>query len=470
LKPTIENLADPRKAFQWTLFHLALGAATTVVPLLFILYFHIVLITNFPSTSNEARKGNMTPFILYMSYLLSFELLARITASAPFVPHEYAKYIMIALCVYFIAISPRKSQKTGLWLLALLLPGLLYDHSGLRAWEDIVNCVLGPMGLALGVTLFGSYTPTPLLIKKSLRLMWLPMVAIVVNMYLKTPELEDLTFQLKASYATTGGASSNQASTILGLGMFLSFYSLYTGQAFAGRRILDGAMLMVFAYQGLLTFSRGGMIVGFLAIFLLVLTTDPSQTASIGNKRGKSSAKNRASILYIMLGAAFLYVSYLIVDNATGGKLSLRYKGETNSTISGNAEKDFSKVTSGRSDIVEGDLSIWADYPIFGGGGGSSGHLRSIRNQEGFLAPHIELTRLLAEHGMLGLINFILIMFIGWKSWVNRNRVHSGNILFILFLIGFLTSFHSSTRTAVTPFMISISAMSLMAGSPRRLK
>ena len=334
----------------------------------------------------------------------------------------------------------------------------------MRLRDDIVSNVFGPIGLALLVSVFGSYLPSQKLIVKSLRLMWLPGVAILINMYLKTPELDSIEVQLRSSRIATGGATSNQASTLLGLGMFLSFFSLYTGQSFSGKRIFDGLLLMLFAFQGLLTFSRGGMLVGLLAIILVVLTTEPSRD----NTKAKTTRKRNLSILYLVVAAIFLIGSFLIVDNATGGKLSMRYQGETNATVAGNTEKDFSKISSGRSDIIDEDLAIWSDYPVFGGGAGSSAYLRMLRTQSGYLIPHVEFSRLVAEHGVLGLAYFLLMLFIGWKSWKARTLVNSGNLLFILFLIGFLSSFHSSMRTIVTPLLISLSAMGLRADQIRK--
>jgi O-antigen ligase len=71
------------------------------------------------------------------------------------------------------------------------------------------------------------------------------------------------------------------------------------------------------------------------------------------------------------------------------------------------------------------------------------------------------LTRLLAEQGILGLVYFLLLLFIGWKAWGSRRRIQMGNVLFILFLIGLMTSFHSAMRTFVTPFLIALSAMGM---------
>ena len=79
---------------------------------------------------------------------------------------------------------------------------------------------------------------------------------------------------LKAS----GGFGSNQVATILGLGMFFSFYAWMNKLLFSGLHVLDGFFIGLFAYQGFLTFSRGGMIIGLVAILFYYLIYRSSKT------------------------------------------------------------------------------------------------------------------------------------------------------------------------------------------------
>ena len=458
MKPTIQNISNPENAFKWTLFHVLLGVTTAFVPWLFILFFYAVAYANFKMMKLEARKGRMEFPILLYAYMLSFDILAKLTKSSPFIPVEYSKYTMVALGLYLIWINPRKSERVGWLLLFLLIPSLFFDLSGSRTWADIVNNFFGPAGLAIGVALFGFMRPTPKLINSILRLVWLPMTSIVVCMFIKTPEFDDMNFQLAANVVTTGGVSSNQASTMLGIGMFLSFYSMYSSQKYSGFWLVDCFFLVLFALQGLLSFSRGGMLVGLIAILIVVFTSSASSKPG----RSRSGGLRWSSFLYLALGVLFLTFTYKAVDELTGGKLTLRYQGETEGTAAGYAEKDMSRMTSGRSGIWEGDIAIFKSHPFFGGGAGSSGHLRAL--YDGFyIAPHIELSRLLSEQGLLGLLYFLILMYIGWKSWDSRQYVHSGNLLFILYVIGILTSFHSSMRTFITPYFIAVSAMGINA-------
>ncbi len=454
MKPYILDISDPEKAMKWTLVHMAIGAITTVTPWFFVIYFYAVFFLNMGNAWKAVRKGNIALFALTFSYLLSFEMLARITKSYPFVPTEYVKYFMVSIGLYTLYQSPRKANRVGMTMLLLLVPALLFDMSGMRVWVDVVNCVFGGLALAVGVALFGSYTPSDALIARILRLMWLALVSVLVNVFIKTPDLEELEFTVKAMTTTTGGASSNQASTILGMGVFLSFYSLYSGQTFSSRRVLDIVFLLLFTYQCLLTFSRGGFVVAVIAIIMMIFTT----RSALKTGGGKGGGFKASSLVYLLLGAMILFGAYNIIDKASGGKLTMRYQGETDGTAAGYAEKDVNRMTSGRSTIFEEDIMIFEDFPLFGGGAGSSIHLRA---EEKGVIPHIEFSRMLAEHGVLGIVYFALLLWLGWMAWESRKKVSLGNLLFILYTIGLLTSFHSAMRTFVTPFLIALSSMGL---------
>jgi hypothetical protein len=143
----------------------------------------------------------------------------------------------------------------------------------------------------------------------------------------------------------------------------------------------------------------------------------------------------------------------------------LRYQGETEGTYNYGAEKDFKKITSGRSLIFEEDLKLWYSYPVFGVGVGSSRYLRGGTDAK--VSSHIEMSRLLAEHGIFGLIYFIVLLGLGRDLWKMARTNSSKIIYFVLFFVGFLTTFHAAMRTFVTPLLISLSAIGIHSNSKR---
>jgi hypothetical protein len=458
LKFTVQDMTDPGKALKWLVFHIALGAASSFVKYIFIAFFWTVAYVNLKAAFRDLKKGDAETFTLTMAYLLGNELINRIVQGSPFIPVEFSKYFCVFLWGYAAMIRKGAFHGLGLAMVIMALPGALYDQSDMVVWADIVNCYLAPLGLAIGIGFWGNTRPSSTLIAKTMHLIWLGCVAVLVCMYIRTPKFEDINFSLAATKQTTGGVSSNQAATILGLGMFLSFFSFYRKKNFAGRRIFDILAIMAFALQGLLTFSRGGVLVGILAIILLILS--PSGEGDTAEQKEKARNQFVKNLGYLAMGAIFLVLAFFVVDGLTGGLLSLRYRGETEGTLSGTADKSLNKVTSGRSDVVEYDLQIWEKYPVFGGGAGSSMYLR-LPMEGVLIAPHVELSRLLAEQGVFGLVFFILILFLGLMIWLRRKIVPDSDLLMALYFIGLTTSFHAAMRTFVTPFFIAISALAL---------
>ena len=226
----------------------------------------------------------------------------------------------------------------------------------------------------------------------------------------------------------------------------MSFFSIYKKLKFSGYYFLDFMIMFLFVFQGLLSFSRGGMIVGILAIIILLFQ-------KIRNNLGQS-------IGIITIAGVLIYGTFMFADNVTGGLLTLRYQGETEGTLSGNKEKTTDVLTSGRVGILEGDIEIWLSSPIFGVGCGSSSYLRDSE-YDIKVASHIEFSRLLAEHGLLGLVYFLVLLSFVRDTIRRIADTHTKAIIAALVFIAIATSFHAAMRTYVTPMLLLISAVKI---------
>ena len=467
MKPTLQNISDPDQAVKWTIFHALLGFTSAFTPWGFIIYFYLVLYFNLGESFKNLSKGGIVMLTLLMGYLQGFEQIAKVSRTFPYVPSEYAKYISVVFVLIALIYSKKQSNGLGIAMLVCIMPAIFYDRSGERGWAEIVNHFLSPLAVALGVMLWGSYRPTEEGLSRLMRVMWFGLLTVLVAVYVRTPDYDSLDFDLEANRSTAGGGSTNQVSTALGFGMLLTFYSIYKRKKFSGYRILDMAIMGLFALQTLLTFSRGGMFGAVLAIATLVGASMLSKQDPAEKKANKGT---NLAVLYLGAGALVLYLVFNVVDNITGGKLTQRYQGETEGTAAGYAEKDLNRITSGRSGIIEEDLAVWEEYPLFGSGIGASPYLR-MKYQTGdpfYITPHIEISRLLAEHGIPGLIYFILIIYLGWMIWIRRNKIPASDVIFTLYILAFASSFHSAMRTFVTPFLLAICAMSLSKSQPKK--
>jgi hypothetical protein len=327
----------------------------------------------------------------------------------------------------------------GVFMVLLIIPAAFYDVSQVRVSKDIISYLLAPLTVGLGLSFADKVKITEHQLNLILKLIYWSCLSSLVFTILKTPDFSEIEFSLGANFDTTGGHASNQVSTILGLGLFLSFYSVYNRKLFSGNYIFDISILIGFSIQGLLTFSRGGMIVGVFSAIILLLTSKIKFTKII------------TGIVIVCM----LFISFNYVNSLTGGNLLLRYQGETQGTLAGSKENDLNNLVTGRLNILEDDFDLWLKYPIFGVGIGASTYLRDDVK----VASHVELSRLLADHGIFGLIYSILFFGMVFQY---KSRVYSGNsILYILILIALLTTFHAAMRTFVTPLFVILGSLRL---------
>lgn len=386
-----------------------------------------------------------------MVYMISFELIARMAGSSPYIPYEMGKYLFFILLIIGIF-----KYKTSAWqpfiMLVCLLPSLLFDVSGEVVFLDVVFNFLGPLNVALAVLFFLGKQITLKMLLGSFKLMLYPMVSVLAFAFFNVPDLADVDFSLSANSETTGGFGSNQVSTGLGLGAFVIFIFWINKWKLTGNRFLDTSLLIVFTLQGLLTFSRGGMITGFLGIFVILLFLRSASDYQVRKYHLVKIGKYLLPALLIIGGA------FSLVNRLTDGMLLLRYQGETVGTMAGNKQKSLNVVTAGRFDILMGDLELWNDHPVFGVGAGASKYIRERMN--GVLA-HVELSRLVAEHGILGLIYFIILLYYGFRLLRSHPNPAVLGILCALFAVGLFTSFHAAMRTFISPVMIGLSMLTI---------
>jgi O-antigen ligase len=366
--------------------------------------------------------------------------------TSPFIPQELGKYFLVIMGLLgIIAVGVRYSN--GIFMALLVTPAVFYDFSGFGQSQDIINSYLAPLAIALCITFAYRLNINIQQFNQILKFIWWASLASLVFTYIRTPDFENISFSLKANSDTTAGHSSNQVSTVLGLGMFLSFYSIFRRLNFSGNRILDIAILFGFTFQGLLSFSRGGMLVGVVGILMLLFVPSLSTSGKIRNR----------SLKIGIVALTALYGAFEIANSISGGNLLLRYKGETAGTMIGTKEVTVDHFVTGRLGIFEQDINLWIKYPITGVGVGGSRFLRDTEHSDRIgVAAHVELSRLLVEHGLPGLV-YAFFFFIRYPLLVyqtNKQSIHK-IILLSLITIAILTTFHAAMRTFVTPlFMV----------------
>jgi hypothetical protein len=329
-----------------------------------------------------------------------------------------------------------------------------------QGYKPIIFNLLGPINTALAIVFFSKL---PMDTKQYQGLLLVALFAMVASLsftFYKTPDYDSIEFTLAANFNTAGGFGSNQVSTGLGLGMFLAFLFWFNQWKLTGYRLLDGFLMFGFAFQGLLTFSRGGMVggaLGILAVFFFATTASKEQ-----RKKLRLPSVGKYAIPAIILSA----FAFFTVNKITVGNLMLRYQGETQGTLEGHREKTINVLTTNRYDIFMADLDVWSQNLVLGAGVGAS---RFLREKEGGIAAqaHVELSRLLSEHGLLGVLYFIFLC--GYPAYaISRVRhPHIRSIQWALFIIAIYTTFHAAMRTFATPLLIGICLTSVLPTSQK---
>jgi len=446
----ISFILNKKSRFFWIGFHAFLGGLSILTPWILIGWFYLVLLTSVQSLlkRDENHFFRITALIVYA---VSFELLGRMTMASPFIPYEMGKYLLFLLLVAGIMLKYREGT-VGWLMLLLLIPAILFDESGQVWFKNVVFNLLGPVNVALAIIYFREQTVSGEELQSLLRLLALPAVSVLAFVIIKVPELENLEFSLGANFETSGGFGTNQVSTVLGLGAFLSYIFWRNRWNLSGYRWLDFALLILFAIRGLLTFSRGGMIGGALGIAVLMYYEIIASEYSWNLKRALVNFVKALPIILI------LFFVFKYSDKISGGNLVLRYQGETPGTHAGYKEKTLNVFFSNRINVLKDDISLWSEHPLFGVGAGASMYLReNTRN----VAPHLELSRLLSEHGILGLTYFIILCVLGYKVFKRASRTIFGPVLFAMFILALFTTFHSAMRTYISPLLIGLSMLSV---------
>ncbi|WKD86513.1 hypothetical protein KCTC32516_01889 [Polaribacter huanghezhanensis] len=387
-----------------------------------------------------SQKNFNEEALMFSAYIVGAEVFLRMTDSLVF--YESGKYAVIIFLTFGFFLG-RFNQKFGvqfLFYLLLLFIGIFFTR--VPEGESIRNAIVfnlsGP--LVLGVS--GIYFYKRIISKKnllnSLFCMLLPLFSMLTYIYFRTPNLKEIIFRGTANFEASAGFGPNQVATAIGLGIFIIPVFILMKKRITGFVLLDLIFLMYFIYRGLLTFSRGGIITGLIALIVFAIFY------IISNKNAL-----QVFVKYLAVGITFSIAIWVYTSGVTGGMLDNRYAGKN---ASGVQKED---ITSGRVDILEEQVSSFIANPL-GIGVGNGKYKRQALSNDITAASHNEIGRLIEEHGISGLIILIgLIIIPLFNIWNSNNYQRS--FLLSFYLIWFLTINHSAMRIALPGFIYALS-------------
>ncbi len=382
--------------------------------------------------------------VIVFFYLMMFESVSRLLALDPLIPWELGKYLTILFVVY-LAYKQRIRANYLLILALFLIIAMLIKGV---TWKGFFFNATLFLGLLLTQDIFKSIKFNKVQLLRLLQTLLLPLFVFLGASVNQVQDFQNRQYELSSS-SILDKIPSNQVSTYMGLAFFLSLTLLFYNKGYRTKwtsYIAPASFLLV----GLLSFSRGGMITAVIGLLVISL--------------GSIISGKLNYVIYLLL---FLTISIPIaqyINGVTDGNLFLRYQGETEGTLVGSKEKTLDTYTTGRASIFIGDWETFKTNWLFGVEIGESRHYREDSELQ---LSHVELSRVLAEHGLVGAIAFFVLIINGLnrfkKSSISKETKY---LLFAIWIIGFFTTWHGATRT-ILPFIFMSIPMFAIFGKPR---
>ena len=434
---TIAKLAN-KEYIKLLLLHFGIGFGIYLFPPLAKITLHVTLLYLVFWVIDNRNRNNEA--LMAAAYISGAEVFFRMTGGVIF--YETGKYMVIVFLFIGLIFKGSSVKTVPFWIyLLILVPGIVVASLNVPPGVDFRQAIAfnlsGPVCLGVSAVYCYYKKITRLQFEKVLVMMLLPLIANMIYLYFYTPSL-GTALNMNANYAASGGYGPNQIATVMGLGSFLLVTRLFVVKH-SMINLIDLILLILMTYRALGTFSRGGVITGAVCAvaFIAVLYY-------------KQSSKGREKLrLKFVVMACSLLITWSIVSIKTSGLIGNRYAGKD---AAGQLKDD---ITTGRVDLVITELEGFYFNPVVGVGVGQATYYR--REAAGIItATHNEVSRLLSEHGMLGILAIVILIFVPILFWLKFEN----NYYFLAFMaFWFLTINHSAMRVALPAFVYGLALL-----------
>lgn len=433
---------NTKKYLALIFIHVLLGIMIFAVPSISKIYNILIFIVGLGVIIKSQNKNQEV--IMVAAYVVSAEVIMRMTEGIIF--NELVKYEVVFFMIIGMIYSGFSRNAIPIWIyLLLLVPGIILSTVTLDITTDIRKAItfniVGPICLAISGIYCYQRKLTQSQIDSILLTMCFPIITTVTYMYLYTPNVKDVVTGTSSNFATSGGFGPNQVATILGFGIFLFFIRTLFYSRNKIVLLINIFLLLLVTFRGIVTFSRGGVITGGVMILLLIL-----KVFTVTNAKGRSKLLAFAGIAFFALIAVWTYSSY-----QTGGMIEKRYANQDP------AGREKESQLSGRETLIETELQMFLDHPILGIGVGKNKEYREELTGVAS-ASHNEISRMLAEHGTLGIFAFLILLFTpAFLSLENKQHLY----LFSFVIFWLLTINHAAMRLAAPAFIYALSLLKI---------
>ena len=414
------------------LLHIALGLVIFMLPIsaklinLGVIFLAMLFII--------ASKNKVFAVLVASAYIATSDVFFRMTGGLFF--YELHKYLLIIFVLMGFLFDGIK-VKGYIYLLYIGLLLLTITFTTYNLTDEVRRMIAfnlaGPVSLGFVGFYFYKKKVSMQQLSKVLFYALLPIISLVVYLFLYAPSIRDVVTGTDSNFVTSGGFGPNQVATILGVGIFILFSRLLLNKFRGIQSFIELVLLCFILFRGLVTFSRGGIFVAFGAVLILVLMM---------YMKGKS--KFRLKISKTLIWALILGFSvWFYAVNRTSGLIEKRYE---NKSALGVEKED---ISTGRSELFLLEFQAFMENPIFGIGVGKNKEYRFEKTGK-IAASHNEISRILAEHGSIGALAFLILLLTPLLLRMENKK----NIYFYSFyILWLLTINHSAMRIAFPSFI-----------------
>lgn len=430
--------------------HVGIAFAIFVIPFLSKIYALLIAVLGAYYIISKNNKNNE---VLYVSaYLIGVEVFLRMTGGN--LNNEYVKTVVSLIMFLGFVLSGFSKNSIVYWLYFLLLiPGMLVTMSNqdlhIEIRKAITFNISGPVCLGLSALYCYQRQVTFRQLQNVVVLLGLPIISTLVYLILYHPTVRDVVTGTQSNFATSGGFGPNQVATVLGLGMFVFFCQLVFMSKSKSMMLLNGFLLVVCSYRAIVTFSRGGVITGFAMIVFALFTA-----YLFSNGSGKRKLKWIVILSSVLALSVWTYSVF-----QTSGLITKRY---ANQDAAGREKEDR---LGGREQVIGTEFELFKENPVMGVGiGMGKSYREQMLGHE--VASHNEITRLLAEHGMFG----VVILFILFITPVILFLMNYQNLYFFSFYVFWLLTInHAAMRIAAPAFIYALTLLRIRFESVEKI-
>jgi hypothetical protein len=250
----------------------------------------------------------------------------------------------------------------------------------------------------------------------------------------------NIRFGTQALDEASGDFGPNQVSAMLGLGaLVLVLYLLWTPTGL-WRKLLLGGIVVACLGQSALTLSRGGFyaFAGAAAPALFFLMAD-------------AKSRLRVIVFTATLTVLAAFVVFPFLNDYTGGAISRRFE---------------ERGMTGRERLMNIDIEVWLDHPVFGVGVGRSQFFHPTMGGN-LVMTHNEFTRTLAEHGAFGVLALAMLAVAATQRMFFAHSMQERAIAAALIVWSLLFLYVNGMRLAAPSFAFGLAMVSLRPSKQR---